>query len=86
MKKIITKTSMKHEKELVKAARKRDAMLAQYKESREFICPECGKKDADNFVTFNIIKEDYKCVDCGCEWKVYKFDELFANRAQKEEE
>ena len=86
MRKVITKTSVKHERELAKAAKKREVMLEQYEESREYICPECGKKDKDNFVTYNMFREKYKCVSCGCEWKVCKLDELFAHKEEEEKE
>lgn len=62
--KMITKTSMKAEKERVEQEMREKA------EMQARICPECGQEDDSNYVEKGILFKKYKCASCNCEWKI----------------
>ena len=78
MKKRITKTSEQHEREMLRREKMKEA------ESKRFICPECGKGDESNFKDAGAFSSKYKCIICGCEWKV--MDPIFSLFLREKEE
>lgn len=62
--KVITKTSMKAEKELL------EKEMRERAEAQARICPECGNEDESNYDSKGILFKKYKCSVCKCEWKI----------------